>query len=158
SAQLAGLRLSSPRQGVELSGLSAQLMGEDERVTLDLQGHAARLVLARAEEPFTLEGVELAARLLFAADAGGWRATSDDLQVRRGDMRRAARGTFTAAAPDGAGAVDAHLAVHGADVALLDALLGPAGRTALGASATRLVAGRLASAEVELHGPLELLL
>ena len=158
SALLADVQVGAPAHDVELSGLSVQLMGEDARLTLDLQGHGARLALARAEEPFTLGELELAARVLVAADAGGYRVTSDDVQVRRGDMRVAASGAFGASAPGASPEIDAHLAVRGADVALLDSLLGPDGRLALGASATHLTAGRLASADFELHGAPQLLL
>jgi uncharacterized protein YhdP len=158
SAQLADVRLGAPAHEAELSGLSVQLMGEDARVTLDLQGHAARLVLAREQEPFTLTGLELAARVLVAADDGGYRVTSDDVQIRRGDTRLAVSGAFGASAPGAAPQIDAHLGLRGADVTLLDSLLGPDGRLALGASATRLTAGRLASADFELHGAPQLLL
>ncbi|TLZ29517.1 MAG: hypothetical protein E6K25_09335 [Gammaproteobacteria bacterium] len=154
SAQLEDLTVATPARDLVLTGLTGHVSGADQRLVADLQAHAAQLTLAR-HPPVALDGLAIAARLAIAADGGGWQVSTDDLEVRRAELSVAASGAIGA---DGAGArpqINAHLALKDADVALLAGLLGPRALAAFGTAAARLTAGRIASADLEWHGPLD---
>ena len=154
SAQLEDVTVATPSRDMVLTGLTGYLSGADERLVADLQAHAAQLTLAR-EQPVALDNLAIAARLAIGADGGGWQVSTDDLEVRRAQLSFAASGAIGA---DGAGQqphINAHLALKDADVALLAGLLGPRALAACGAAAAQLTAGRIASADLEWHGPLD---
>jgi uncharacterized protein YhdP len=154
SAQLEDLTVATPSRDMVLTGLSGYLSGADERLVADLQAHAAQLTLAR-EQPVALDGLAIAARLAIGADGGGWQVSTDDFEVRRAELSFAASGAIGA---DGAARqpqINAHLALKDADVALLAGLLGPRAPAVFGAAAAQLTAGRIASADLEWRGPLD---
>jgi len=155
SAQLTDVTVATPSRDLVLTGLRGYVSGADERLVADLQAHAAQLTLAR-EQPVVLDGLAIAARLAIGADGGGWQVSTDDFEVRRAELSLAASGAIGA---DGAGRqpqINAHVALKDADVALLAGLLGPRALATFGAAAARLTAGRIASADLEWHGPLDL--
>ena len=154
SAQLEDVTVATPSRDRVLTGLSGYVSGADERLVADLQAHAAQLTLAR-EQPVALDNLWIAARLAIGADGGGWQVSTDDFEVRRAGLSLAASGAIGA---DGAGRqpqINAHVALKDADVALLAGLLGPRTLAAFGAAAAQLTAGRIASADLEWHGPLD---
>ena len=154
SAQLEDVTVATPSRDRVLTGLSGYVSGADERLVADLQAHAAQLTLAR-EQPVALDNLAIAARLAIGADGGGWQVSTDDFEVRRAGLSLAASGAIGA---DGAGRqpqINAHVALKDADVALLAGLLGPRALAAFGAAAAQLTAGRIASADLEWHGPLD---
>ena len=154
SAQLEDVTVATPSRDMVLTGLSGYVSGADERLVADLQAHAAQLTLAR-EPPVALDGLAIAARLAIGADGGGWQVSTHDLEVRRADLSFAASGAIGADGAGGRPRIDAHAALKDADVALLAGLLGPRALAAFGAAAAQLTAGRIASADLEWHGPLE---
>jgi len=154
SAQLEDVTVATPSRDMVLTGLSGYVSGADERLVADLQAHAAQLTLAR-EQPVALDNLAIAARLAIGADGGGWQVSTDDFEVRRAGLSLAASAAIGA---DGAGRqpqINAHVALKDADVALLAGLLGPRALAAFGAAAAQLTAGRIASADLEWHGPLD---
>ncbi|HEY0767800.1 MAG TPA: AsmA-like C-terminal region-containing protein [Steroidobacteraceae bacterium] len=154
SAQLEDVTLATPARDVVLTGLTGHVSEADQRLVVDLQGHAAQLTLAR-EQPFALDNLAVAARLAIGADGGGWQVSSDDLEIRRADMSFAASGAIAADAAGPQPQINAHVALKDADLALLAGLLGPRALAALGAAATRLTAGRIENADLEWRGPLD---
>ncbi len=154
SAQLEDLTVATPARDMVLTGLTGHVSGADQRLVADLQAHAAQLTLAR-QPPVALDGLAIAARLAIAADGGGWQVSTDDLEVRRAELSVAASGAIGADGAGGRPQLNAHLALKDADVALLARLLGPRALAAFGAAAARLTAGRIASADLEWHGPLD---
>jgi uncharacterized protein YhdP len=153
-ATLEDLTLASADHEVQLSGLRAQVRGAGQRLVADLTSHDARLALAR-EQPLTLEGLNIAARLALDSAGAGWRLSTDDLEVRRADLSLAASGELTAEASGRTPHLAAHVAVKDADAVLAAQALGSATRAALGLGAAPLLAGRIASADFVLRGPLD---
>src|SRR6202140_2728340 len=155
SAQLEDVTVATPSRDMVLTGLTGYLSGADEPRVAALQAPAAQLPLAR-DQPVALDNLAIAARLAIGADGGGWQVSTDDFEVRRAGLSLAASGAIGA---DGAGRqpqINAHVALKDADVALLAGLLGPRALAAFGAAAAQLTAGRIASADLEWHGPFDL--
>jgi uncharacterized protein YhdP len=154
SAQLGNLTVATPSRDLVLTGLSGQLSGADARLVADLQAHAAQLTLAR-EQPVALDNLGIAARLAIAAEGGGWQISTDDLEVRRGELNVAVSGAIGAQGAGRQPQINAHVALKDADVALLERLLGARALATFGAAAAQLTAGRIASADLEWRGPLD---
>jgi uncharacterized protein YhdP len=155
SAQLEDVTVATPSRDMVLTGLSGYASGADERLVADLQAHAAQLTLAR-EQPVALDGLTIAARLAIGADGGGWQVSTDDFEVRRTGLSFAASGAIGAAGAGRQPQINAHVALKDADVALLAGMLGSRALAAFGAAAAQLTAGRIASGDLEWHGPLDL--
>ncbi len=154
SAQLENLTVATPSRELVLTGLSGQLSGADARLVADLHAHAAQLTLAR-EQPVALDDLGIAARLAIAAEDGGWQISTDDLEVRRGELSVAVSGAIGAQGAGRQPQINAHVALKDADVALLERLLGARALATFGAAAAQLTAGRIASADLEWRGPLD---
>ncbi|HYM27527.1 MAG TPA: DUF3971 domain-containing protein, partial [Steroidobacteraceae bacterium] len=150
AARLEQLALAGAR--VALRGLSARLSAVGPRLVADVTGHRASLRLAR-EQPVTLTDLDVAARLALQSAAGGWRLSTDDLQVRGADLSLAASGTL-AATGAAAPRLSARVAVRDTDARLAAQVLGPQLLAALGPAAAQLTAGRIDSADFELRLPL----
>jgi uncharacterized protein YhdP len=153
TAELQDLTLATPARDVVLSGLSAHLSGTDDHLLAHLEAQQAQLTLAR-EQPVALDGLAVAARFALDAAGGAWQLGSDDLQVRRAGLSVAASGALGAGAAGGIPRINVHLALKGADVALLAQLLGARALVTLGAAA-QLTAGRIDSAELAWRGALD---
>ncbi len=115
-------------------------------------GHGASLTLAR-EQPVTLADLDVAAHLTLRYADGGWRLSTDDLELRRADLSLAASGTL-AATGTAAPRLSARVAVRDSDALLAAQVLGPGLLAALGPAAAQLTAGRIDSADFELRMPL----
>jgi uncharacterized protein YhdP len=152
SLDVQDLALADAAREVTLSGLSGHLFGTDAALVADLQAQGAHLTLARTQ-PVNLDQLQISTRLALESGAGGWQLRTDDLEVRRGDMRLAASGTIGVGAAGARPLIDAHLAAKDADVALLAGVLGPEALAPLGAAA-QLSAGRIESADLAWRGAL----
>lgn len=152
-ADLQGLTLGNAAQDVLLSGLNAKLDATEAHLTAQVAASGARLNVARAE-PVTLDGLELHATIATQLEGPRWRVGSDDLQIRRGETRLALTAALAADSPSAPPRLDARGQLKDADALLIANLLGPAALTAFGPGAAQLTAGRIASTEFELHGPL----
>ena len=153
SAELANLVLADPKREWVLSGLGGRLTGTDEGLTAELEGAGAELARS-GDQSFTIDGLAIGARVGISADRGGWKLTTESLELRRADMQIAASGVISAEAPGAQPEIRAHLTLKDADVPLLATLLGPSRLEALGSAASGVTAGRIASAELSLQGPL----
>ncbi len=152
-ADIQDLTLSNVAQDVRMSALSAKLEATDTRLTGQLAASAARLTVARAE-PVTLDGLELHATVAAQLEGTRWGVASDDLQIRRGEAHLAVSAALAADAALAQPRLDARVQLKDADALLVANLLGAAAVSAFGPGAARLTAGRIASTEFELHGPL----
>jgi uncharacterized protein YhdP len=154
SAQLENLTVATPSRDLVLSGLSGHVSGADARLVADLHAHAAQLSLAR-EQPVALDDLGIAARLAIGAEGDGWQISTDELEVRRGELSVAVSGALGAPGAGRQPQINAHLALKDADVALLERLLGARAVATFGVAAAQLTAGRIASADLEWRGPLD---
>jgi uncharacterized protein YhdP len=151
AAEVADLSLGSAARELTLSGLTAHVELADGSALAQLESPAARLVLT-GQSPLALDQLQVHARLRIAASAGGWRLSGEELQLRRAALTLAGSGTLGVERPGAPLAVDAHLALRDADVALLADLLGARARATLGL-AGQLTAGTIDSAELSWRGP-----
>jgi uncharacterized protein YhdP len=153
SLDVQDLAVADAARAVTLSGLSGHLSATDGALVADLQAQAAHLTLARTQ-PVNLDELKIATRLALGSSGGGWQLRTDDLEVRRGDMRLAASGTIRVDAAGARPLIDAHLAAKDADVAVLAGVLGAEALARLGAAA-QLSAGRIESADLAWRGALD---
>ncbi len=152
-AQVESLTLATTAHDLALSGLNARFSGNDTQLLVELSADAAQILSTRAQ-PVRLDGLTVAARLLIGAAGTRWHAQTQDLEIRRADMRVAVRGMVGAGAPADAGRVDARVELTEADAVMLAGLLGARTGDAFGIDASRISAGRISSGTLELHGPL----
>jgi len=152
-ADLEDLTLATAAGEVRLSGLTAHVAGVDASLVMDLQGHDAQLAVAHTQ-PVVLDALDVGARLTVTAKDGAWRLSADDLEVRRGAMSVAGRGTFEGGMTGGPPQADLHVALREADVQLLTTLLSPRALATLGAAA-QLTRGRIESGDFSWRGPLD---
>jgi len=154
SAELEALTLASASGELVLSGLSGEMSGAEDSLSIELRSPAARLVLLR-EQPQALEGLEISARLAASTTAkGGWRLDAPDLQVARAGLRASGSATVGVTATGLPPTIDGHLLLKDSDIALLASLLGPRNLAPFGAAAPAVTAGHIESAELTWHGPL----
>jgi uncharacterized protein YhdP len=153
SLEVQDLVLADAARRVTLSGLSGQLSGTDAALTVDLQAQGAHLTRSGAQ-PVNLDQLNIATRLGLESAGGSWQLRTEDLEVRRGDMRLAASGTIGVDAAGARPLIDAHLAAKDADVALLAGVLGPEALASFGMAA-QLSGGRIESADLAWRGALD---
>lgn len=149
------LDVRTPGGDVTLAGVAASVEGEDGRLRAALSAHDARLTLASAPA-MAIAGVKVGTHLTLEQGARGWRLSTGDLRVDAGSLVLHLAGALSGAR--GAGShpqIDARATVTGADVMLLQRLLGTAPFAALGAAPGELAAGRIDNADIELHGPID---
>jgi uncharacterized protein YhdP len=153
AAEVADLSLGSASRELTLSGLRAHVELADGSALAELGSPAARLVLT-GQSQLALDQLQVHARLRLAASAGagGWHLSGEDLQLRRAALTLAGSGTLGAPRPGAPLAVDAHLALRDADVALLAEAFGARTRATLGLVG-QLTAGTIDSAELSWRGP-----
>jgi len=151
AAEVADLSLGSAARELTLSGLTAHVELADGSALAQLESPGARLVLT-GQSPLALDQLQVHARLRLAASAGGWRLSGEELQLRRAALTLAGSGTLGVERPGAPLAVDAHLALRDADVALLAEALGARARATLGL-AGQLTGGTIDSAELSWRGP-----
>ncbi|MBS0578377.1 MAG: hypothetical protein JSR36_03835 [Proteobacteria bacterium] len=151
--QLDGLALTAGE--VTLSGLTARVAGNDTHLLAEIRARDAGLLLNR-EQPVRLDGLIVDARLLLGVADGRWQVHSDGATIARDQMRVSARGTLGAGPADDAGRIDARVELQQADAVMLASLLGTRTLGAFGFEARRIMAGRIPSGTLELHGPLYL--
>ena len=154
AAEIDDLELRTPDGDAALAGLAVSVEGEDERLRVALSAPDARLTLARPPA-ITVAGVRVGAHLALEADTRGWQLSSRDLRVDAGALALRIAGAVSATPTGGHPRIDAQARLTGADVVLLQRLLGTAPFAALGAAPGELAAGRIDNADIEVHGPLD---
>jgi uncharacterized protein YhdP len=147
------LELRTPGSDVALGGLAASVEGEGGHLRAALTAQDARLTLLRPPA-IAVAGAQVGAHLALEEDARGWRLSTRDLRVDAGALALRFAGAVSGA--QGAHAqIEARAHLTGADVALLQRLLGTAPFAALGAAPGELAGGRIDNADFEVRGPLD---
>ncbi|MDB6041745.1 MAG: hypothetical protein JWM63_296 [Gammaproteobacteria bacterium] len=154
STRLVDVAVAPPSHGFALTGLSGLVSGDESNLTADLRAQAARLELARAPQ-YPLDDVHVAARLQISRTDGGWRVTTEKLELQHGTTRLSVDGSLTGDGLNRAPEIAARAGLSGADVPLLEKLAGASLVETLGATFSHLAAGRIEHAEIELRGPLD---
>lgn len=174
AARLVDVAITPPGHGFTLTGLTGEISGNEIEQVADLTTRTGRLELAQAPQ-FPLEDLRVDARLEIGRTDNGWRITTRKLELQHGATQLRVEGSLvgddSAAVPE----INAHAELTGADVTLLERLAGagmapagmaPAGMAqanttrpgmgqAFGATFSKLTAGRIERAQIELRGPFD---
>jgi uncharacterized protein YhdP len=155
NARLEDIALAPASHAFALSGLNAQVSGDERSWGVELEGRDARLELAqRPDEPLT--EVRVAAHLNVSRTGAGWRVASDELNIEQRAGRLRVSGSVSAPSADQAPVFRVHGQLADADVAVLQELCGAQLQQRFGAAASHVRAGRIAEAHFALSGAGEL--
>ena len=145
-AQLEDLALSPASRAFAVSGLAAEVSGDERAWGVELESRAARLELAELPDA-PLTDLRVAAHLNVSRSGAGWRVATDELSIT-GEQCGQLRVSGSVSAPR-AGRTPI-FRVHGAladtDVALLQKLWGEELQARFGAAAANVTAGRIEDA------------
>jgi len=158
SARLEDLAVVPSSQDFTLGGLSARVAGNETQLKVDIQSRAARLELAQSRQ-YPLENVHVSSTLHIRATPDGWRIATEGFLLEHplarltlsGELRG---GMAVAGQPPPDPQIAASGSLTGADIPLVERLLGANTAQAFGAVASRLTAGRIENAQFELRGPM----
>ena len=144
-----------PRSGdFELRGFGVRLTGNETHLRAELRSHAASLQLAQSRQG-AVDAVRVGAELrIDRLEGGGWRIAADDFLLERAFARLKLSGSLRANGTLEDPQIDVRGTLTGAEISLLERLLGESTQQAFGAAASHLTAGRVRAAEFELRGPL----
>jgi len=149
-ARLEDVALASAAHAFAVTGLAAEVSGDERAWGVELDGTAVRVVLAdRPDEPLT--DLRVAAHLNVSRTNAGWRVASDEVRIDDQHCGRLRIGG-SVSAPH-AGDVPRYQlrgALMDADVALLQRLWGPQLQAHFGAAASNVTAGRIGDARFAL--------
>jgi len=149
SAKLDDIGIAPASHAFVLSGLSAQVAGDERAWGVDLEGPSAQLeVAALATQP--LSDLNVATHLLVSRTALGWRLATDALYIKHDKGRLRVSGSVSAATAGALPLVQIQGELADADVALLQKLGGAELTQRFGAAASRLTAGRIEDARFTL--------
>jgi len=148
-ARLEDITLASTAHAFALTGLAAEVSGDERAWGVDLEGSGARIVLAeRADEPLT--DLRVAAHLDVSRTSTGWRVASDELRIEQHSGRLRLRGSVSAPRAGAAPLYQLRGVLQDADVALLQRLWGAQLQARFGAAASHMTAGRIEDAHFAL--------
>jgi uncharacterized protein YhdP len=150
-ARLEDVALVPRSKDFTLSGLTAQLSGNENELTIGVQSRVGRLELAQSQQQ-ALADVHVASTLHLSSGHDGWQIATDEflLEHQRASLRLRGVMSDNPAGPR----IDAGGTLSGADVPLVSRILGENTSQAFGAVASHLTAGRIQNAEFTLRGPL----
>jgi uncharacterized protein YhdP len=149
-AHLDNIAVAPATHAFALSGLSAQVAGDERAWSIDSESDAARLELGPLPED-ALPELHLAAHLALSRTAFGWRLTSDELSIeQRGGPRVRMSGSVSGLTGQRAPIFDLRGSVTNADVALLQRLAAAQLLAHFGPAAAHAQAGRITDAHFTL--------
>jgi uncharacterized protein YhdP len=154
SADPLELAVGTPAGDIALAGLAASIEGGDGPLRAALSAQDARLRFSRPPA-LAIAGVQVGAHLVLEQGVQGWRLSTRDLHLAAGTLALHLAGTVSGREGAAHPQIDAQAHLAGADVALLNRVLGTAPLAALGAAPGELAAGRIDNADIELRGPLD---
>jgi uncharacterized protein YhdP len=144
-ARLEDVALASASHGFTLTGLAAQVSGDERAWGVELDGTDARVDLAdRPDAPLT--GLAIAAHLNVSRTLAGWRVASDELRIDQHSGRLRLSGSVSAQHAGDAPRYQLRGALSDADVALLQSLWGAELQARFSAAASHVTDGRIADA------------
>lgn len=154
TARLEDVSLTPPSHGFVLSGMTAELSGNEDELAADVHAGAARLELAGAPQ-YPLDGVKVVTHLRLARADEGWEVATKRLELRHDTTRLELAGTLTG----GGATVRPELVARGeltaTDVPFVERILGVGAVQTFGSMSASLVAGRIERAEFEVRGPVD---
>ncbi|HVY83062.1 MAG TPA: AsmA-like C-terminal region-containing protein [Steroidobacteraceae bacterium] len=134
-----------------LRGLRARLSASESRVGIELEAPAAELELASfPEQP--LESLKVASVLAITRAEAGWQLSTEHLGIDHESGRLTLSGTLTGVEGGDAPVLEAHVTIPHADLAKLHGALGAQLAQVLGPIASRVTAGRIEDASIDLDG------
>jgi len=149
SARLEDIAVAPASHAFALSGLAAQVSGDERAWGVELEGRAARLDLAQVSQaPVT--DLRIAAHLNVSRTSAGWRVASDALDVAERSARLRLSGSVSTPQAGSSPVFKVRGALADADVALLQQLCGAQLQERFGAAASHVTAGRIADAHFTL--------
>jgi uncharacterized protein YhdP len=149
-AKLEDVSLTPRSRDYALSGLSAQLTGNESDLTIDVQSRTARLELTQSQQD-PLSDMRVSSKLHVTSNHDGWKLETDAFVLEHQRASLNLGGSLQGGASDPQ--ILAKGTVTGADIPLVLRLLGDNTAEAFGAAASRLTAGRIQNAEFALRGP-----
>jgi uncharacterized protein YhdP len=153
SGGLEDVALVPPSGDFTLSGFDARVLGNESLLRAQLRSDSARLELAQSRQ-YPLADIHLAATLRVGRTVGGWVMATDGFTLEHEHARLSLSGVLRQEGTAGDPTITAHGTLTGADIALVERLLGDSTAQAFGAAASRLTAGRIRNAEFGLRGPI----
>ena len=153
-ARLVDVAIAPPSHGFRLTGLVGSVSGNETDLVAELGTRAAQLQLAQAPQ-HPLDEVRVDARLRINRTANTWRITTERLELQHRGTHLNVEGSLAGEDAGGAPNINARAELSGADVPLLEKLAGASVAQAFGATFSRLTAGRIERAQIELRGPLD---
>lgn len=153
AAQLDDVALMPQSHDFTLSGFAVRVAGNETELTAALRSHAARLELAQSRQ-YSLANVHVAATLRISAMPGGWQIATDEFLLEHQNARLSLNGTLRGEPARGEPQIRASGTLTGADIPLVERILGDSTAQAFGAAASQLTAGRIQNAQFELRGPI----
>jgi uncharacterized protein YhdP len=149
SARLEDIAVAPASHAFALSGLNAQVSGDERAWGVDLEGRNARVDLAqRPDEPLT--DLRVATHLNVSRTHAGWRVATEELNIEQRFGRLRMSGSVSAPYADRAPVWQFRGALADADVALLQQLCGAQLQARFGAAASHVMAGRIEDAHFAL--------
>jgi uncharacterized protein YhdP len=146
NARLEDIALAPASRAFALTGLAAQVSGDERAWGVELESGAARLEMAELPDS-PLTGLRVAAHLNVSRSGAGWRVASDELSIiGEHSGRLQLSGSVSAPRAGSTPIFQIHGAVADVDVALLQKLWGDELQRRFGAAASNVTAGRIEDA------------
>jgi uncharacterized protein YhdP len=154
-AKLENVALVPRSRDFTLSGLTAQLSGNETQLQVEVESRSARLELAQSQQE-PLADIHVSSTLRVSDSPGGWQIATDQflLEHQRASLRLSGTVQDDPVEPR----IAASGTLTGADIPLVSRILGDNSAAAFGAIASRLTAGRIQNAEFALRGAIDKLL
>lgn len=153
SARMEDVALEPASGDFTLRGFNIHVSGSESHLTADLRARAARLELAQSRQ-YPLSGIQLTSTVRIGRTPGGWLLMTDGFTLEHENARLSLSGTLRRDEAGGDPTINARGSLTGADIPLLERLLGDSTAQAFGAAASRLTAGLIRNAEFGLRGPI----
>ena len=149
SAKLEDIGIAPASHAFALTGLNAQVSGDEREWSVDLEGGAAQLeVAALAGKP--LSNLSVATHLLVSRTERGWRVATDALYIKHDEGRLRVSGSVSAPAAGTLPQLQLQGELADASVALVQELGGAELTQRFGIAASRVKAGRIEDARFAL--------
>ncbi len=152
-AQLENVALTPKSRDFTLSGFGVRVWGTESELTAHLQSQGARLELAQSRQ-YPLTDVRVASTLRVSTTRAGWQIATGGFLLEHQHARLSLNGVLRGGAEQGDPEISARGTLIGADIPLVESILGDGTAQAFGAAASQLTAGRIQNAQFELHGPI----
>lgn len=150
SAKLEDMGITPASHAYALSGLNAQLSGDERVWGVDLEGASARLDVAALPAP-ALSDLNIAAHLLISRAERGWQVASDALYIKHDAGRLRLSGSVSAPSAGAPPLIQIKGQLADADVTVLQKLGGAELTQRFGEAASRVKAGRIEEARFALN-------